>query len=397
LTPERAAEIYRRSVRTTSVTLAKRLGADLALAAAVTAFMVVGTIGAANETTLPVARDLDALTFVLIAVAGLGLALRRFRPLLGLALAVVATAVYLALNFPYGPIFFSVAITTYSVAAHHPVRRSLPAWAATAVLLAVPAGTDADWDGPLLAAVQLAGFLSWSLAAWAIGTVVRTARASAGRSRAERERQQAYEERLRTAQDVHDIVGHGLAAISMQAGVALHVLERSPARARELLEAIRQSSQQSLDELRATLAVFRASGAETEADRAPLAGLHDMDVLLTRMADSGVPVELRTSGEPVQLLSSVDNAAYRIVQESLTNVLRHADAASAEVHVAYGPDALVLEITDTGRGPRRTAPDGQGLAGMAARARSLGGSVHTGPGPTGGFLVRARLPIGGRR
>lgn len=370
---------------------------DAALAAAMTFFMVVGTFGAADNTDIPAARSLDVLTFVLIGIAALGLLVRRLRPLTALTIAVSASTLYLILAYPYGPILLSVWVTAFSVASAYPIRRSLPAWAAAVAVLAVPFAADLDWDNPVLAVAQLVGWSTWSLTAWAIGTVVRTARRSAERSRAERDRQRADEERLRTAQDVHDIVGHGLAAISLQAGVALHVLDRSPARARELLEAIRASSQDSLDELRATLAVFRVSGADGDASREPLPGLQQLDSLVTRMSDSGVPVELHTSGQAVPLLNSVDNAAYRIVQESLTNVLRHAGPATATVAVGYEADALTLEISDTGRGPDGSVPAGQGLAGMRARAEGVGGQVYAGPGGTGGFVVRAQLPLGHRR
>lgn len=366
---------------------------DAGFAAAVTVFMVMGTYGAAQNEQLPAVAVLEPLTFALIAVAGLGVLIRRLYPLTALAVTVVAGAAYLVLGYPYGPILFSVAITTYTTATRYPIGRSLPTWAAAATVLAVPFGADLDWDSPLPALARLAGWSSWSLTAWAIGTVVSTARRSAQRSRAERERQRTDEERLRTAQDVHDIVGHGLAAISMQAGVALHVLDRSPARARELLEAIRASSHHSLEELRATLAVFRATGAEDGA-REPLPGLARLDSLIARVADSGLQVKVHTSGDPRPLLGSVDNAAYRIVQESLTNVLRHAGPASAVVRVGYGQEALTVEISDTGRGPGASEGTGLGLAGMRARALALGGTVSAGPGAAGGFVVHAQLPLG---
>lgn len=418
LTPKRRRQPYCRGVPGEPRSWVRTLGVDALFAAALTAFMVVGTVGAANEQNVPAATDLEPLTFVLVAVAGVGVALRRVRPLVALAVTVAATATYLAEGYPYGPILFSVVISTYSVASRLPVRRSLPAWVAAAAVLAVPFATDLDWRDWIQAVAQVAAWTSWTLTAWAIGVVARTLRSSREQSRAQRQRQQAYEERLRTAQDVHDIVGHGLAAISMQAGVALHVLDRSPERTRELLETIRQSSQHSLDELRATLAVFRAAGtadaADSEADaaaRAPLPGLDRLDGLVARMADSGVPVRLTRSGSPVPLLGSVDNAAYRILQESLTNVLRHAGATTATVHLGYSADRLTLEVTDRGRrstgngslgngsldsGTTGSDSTGQGLAGMRARAEGLGGSLRAGPGESGGFRVRAELPLGDR-
>lgn len=372
------------------------LVADALFALPVAVFMVGGTIGAATNENLPTTEPLGPLTFVLVGVAALALVLRRTKPLLALGMAVAAVTAYLLIGYTYGPILFSIAITTYTVATLLPLSTSLPAWGAAAVVLAVPFAAAGDWGGPLITLAVVVGSMSWSLTAWAIGTAVRAARRSAARSRAERVREQTDHERLRTAQDVHDTVGHGLAAISMQAGVALHVMDRSPERTREILETIRQSSQEALDELRATLAVFR-SPDDTDADRSPLPGLDRLDALVRRITDSGVRVGLVRTGEPSRLLASVDQAAYRIVQESLTNVLRHADAATATVGVHYGAEDLTVEVTDTGRGPNGTVEVGQGLAGMRARAAAVGGDLQTGAGTDGGFLVRARLPISRQR
>jgi len=375
---------------------ARTLAVDAVSAVCLTVFMAFGTIGASNDNP-PAPPDVPAMAFVLVAVAGAALVLRRFLPLACLAVVAGAVTTYLALDFVYGPILFAVGIATYSVAAHRPIRRSLPAAVLTAVALTVPFAIDTT-GGWISRLAQVIAWNSWLLAAWAVGVAARTVRASRAQTRAERQRQETYEERLRTAQDVHDIVGHGLAAISMQAGVALHVLDRSPQRARDLLESIRQSSQQSLEELRATLAVFRSSGAAPD-ELAPLAGLDQLPSLVGRMADSGVPVELTTSGQPVPVLASVDNAAYRIVQESLTNVLRHAGptAAAATVHLGWSPDRLVVRIADGGRGPGQHVVAGQGLAGMQARAEGVGGTLTAGPGDAGGFRVHAELPLAGHR
>lgn len=371
------------------------LVADAILAVLVTAFMVAGTVGASSNDELPAHEPLGPLTFVLVGVAAIAVLLRRTRPLLALGIAVVAVTAYLLVGYTYGPILFSIAITTYSMASLLPISRSLPAWGITAASLTIPFAADSDWDNPLSALAQLTAWLSWSLTVWAIGTAVRVARRSATRSRAELVREQTYQERLRTAQDVHDTVGHGLAAISMQAGVALHVMDRSPARTKEILETIRQSSQEALDELRATLATFRSPDDDT--DRSPLPGLDRLDALVQRISGKGIHVEVVRTGEPTRLLASVDQAAFRIVQESLTNVLRHANAATATVAVHYEPLELTLSISDNGRGPNGSVVVGQGLAGMRARAGAVGGSLHAGPGPAGGFVVRASLPAAGQR
>lgn len=372
------------------------LAVDGALAAVLGAVLVAGTFGAADPAFGPAQRELDPLTFVLLAVAILGLLVRRVAPLPGLGACVAATTAYLALGYPYGPIVFSVAITIYTVASACPVRVSLPASGLAAVVLAAPVA--ADWRAPVAAAVALAIWATASLAAWALGTAVRGVRESTRRARVEDLRRTTYEERLRTAQDVHDIVGHGLAAISMQAGVALHVLDRAPAQARELLETIRASSEDALEELRSTLAAFRAPAGDPAGDRTPAPGLDRLAVLVDRTSDAGVPVELVRSGEQVRLPASLETAAYRIVQESLANVLRHAGPATATVRIHTGAAALVVEVSDTGRGPGGAAPveqaaAGQGLAGMRARAAAVGGRLVAGAGTAGGFTVRAELPV----
>ena len=369
--------------------------ADALLAVPLGAIMVVGTVGAASNQ--PIAAPLDALTFVLVGLAIVALPLRRASPLPALAVIVAATALYIALGYPFGPILFAVAVGVYTVASLLPVRRSLAAWAVTAAALAIPVMTvHVDWarwqvDLPLLGV-----FTAAFLAPWAVGTVVRLRRESAAASRAESLRDREYQERLRTAQDVHDIVGHGLAAITMQAGVALHVLDRSPRQAREVLESIKASSQDALDELRATLAVFRSAQFPSAGDgRAPTPDLDRLDVLVARTTEAGVPVDLVHDGERARMPATVELTAYRIVQESLTNVLRHAGPARATVRLTHAPDALLVEITDTGRGPAGD-DGGQGITGMRARAGAVGGTLEAGPGRNGGFTVRARLPLDGR-
>jgi signal transduction histidine kinase len=238
---------------------------------------------------------------------------------------------------------------------------------------------------------------------FAVGVTVRVSREGAARAGAERVRKIADDERLRVAQEVHDVVGHGLAAITMQAEIALHLLPRRPEQAAPALEAISRTSRQALDELRATLALVRHG--ET---RAPTAGLARLDDLVTRVRDSGVPVEVSaTGGPPGRLPTAVDLAAYRVIQESLTNVLRHAGAATATVSLGYQPGELRIEVVDTGRGrpgtPGDGRPDGRGAAGpggpghgiigMRERVAAVGGELTAGPRPGGGFRVYARLPV----
>ena len=370
---------------------ARTLLADGALAVPLGAIMVVGThFTALNSPGQP----LDALAYVLVGLTITTLPIRRLLPLTALAVAVVVCSTYLALGYPDGPILLAMPVTQYTVGARFPVRRSLPAYAAGAVVLGVTELVT-DWSVWTAELGQFGGWLVAGLAPWAVGTVVRLRRESVRAAQAEQRRDREYQERLRTAQDVHDIVGHGLAAISMQAGVALHVLDRSPEQARQMLTSIKASSQDALDELRATLAVFRASGDE-EAQRVPAPGLDRLDALVQRTVEAGVPAELIRTGERGRLPASVELTAYRIVQESLTNVLRHAGPATATVQVEHTPDALIVQVDDTGGGPGAGNGVGQGITGMHARAGAVGGTVATGPGPDGGFSVRARLPVNSR-
>ncbi len=368
--------------------------ADGALAVPLGAFMVVGTFGAAMNPNPAANRPLDALTFVLVGMAIAALPVRRVLPLPALAVIVAATSAYIALRYPFGPILFAVAVGVYTVASRYPARRSLPTWALTAVALAVP--VIAVHIEPQRWVFELSLLLVFTIAfsaPWAVGTAVRLRRESVQARRAEQARDRTYQERLRTAQDVHDIVGHGLAAISMQAGVALHVLDRSPERAREMLASIKASSQDALDELRATLAVFRAPDEAENGQRAPAPDLEQLEGLVNRTIEAGLPVELVRAGEQGHLPASVEATAYRIVQESLTNVLRHAGPATATVRVEHAPGELLVEVTDTGDGPAETTDAGQGITGMRARAAAVGGTLEAGPGRSGGFAVRARLPV----
>jgi signal transduction histidine kinase len=319
---------------------------------------------------------------------------RRVWPQAALAVTLAATAAYLLAGYPYGPIFVATLIGVYSLAVHLGGWRSLAgSGAALAVVLAA--------DAPRSAA---SGILPWSqhalpwslllVAAWAVGTIVRLRHEAVASSRQEDARRQAYEQRLEIAREVHDVVGHGLAVINMQANIAVHVRERRPEQADQALEAIRQASKDSLDQLRRTLAVFR-EGEGGDAPREPAPGLSELPSLVGTMEGSGLPVELEIAGARGQVPAAVDLAAYRILQESLTNVLRHAGGASALVRLAYAQEALEVEVTNTNGGHHRGAPrpPGHGIAGMRERASAVGGELEAGPRPEGGFRVHARLPL----
>ena len=217
-------------------------------------------------------------------------------------------------------------------------------------------------------------------------------RAEAAAARAETERRQGMQERLRIAQELHDVLGHHVSLINVQAGVALYLMDEEPEQARIALTAIKQSSKDLLREMRSTLGVLR--GVDEEPPHHPVPGLDQLDALITDTRAAGLPVDVQVSGVPRELPPSVDLAAYRIVQEALTNTRRHAGAARADVRVRYEEDELTVEVDDTGVGGPAPGAEtgGNGIPGMQERARALGGSLRAGPRPGGGFQVLARLP-----
>jgi signal transduction histidine kinase len=287
------------------------------------------------------------------------------------------------------------------VASQVSVRRAVAFAAVTlAVLMAVTAannpfgqisGGGFDLIPGMVAAALLAG----------IAVANRRAYAASIRDRAEQDaRRRVDEERLRIARELHDVVAHTMATINVQAGVAAHVLPTRPEAAAEALQAIKTASKEGLRELRAILNVLRQADDADPVQPAP--GLARLDALVEGARQAGLPITLTVTGEPFALPAAVDLAAYRIVQESLTNVIRHAGPASAMVRLSYGPEEIDIDVTDTGHGPK--APGGgtagggtvgHGQAGMRERAAAVGGIVQAGPRPGGGYQVTARLPADG--
>ncbi|KAB1924797.1 sensor histidine kinase, partial [Micromonospora sp. ALFpr18c] len=319
--------------------------ADAALALVLLGFGLLAT-GLAGDNQ-PGSTPVDTTCRVLLAVAALALVVRRRTPVVTLAVVTVATSTYLVIGYPYGPILLTFLIAVYTVAVWLPVRPAALATGAAFVLLLAHVffgrGPAPGWAGVLPAS-------AWVVVPFAVGVVVRVSReatartrAEEARSRVEQARRQADEERLRIAQEVHDVVGHGLAAISMQAEIALHLLPKRPEQAEVALTAISRTSREALDELRVTLGAVRRG-----AEREPVPGLARLPALRERLAGAGLAVEVRVVGGPRELPAAVDLAAYRVVQEALTNVLRHAGVASAEVTVDYRADEVTVEVTDRG-------------------------------------------------
>jgi signal transduction histidine kinase len=207
--------------------------------------------------------------------------------------------------------------------------------------------------------------------------------------RQEQERRTASEERLAMARDLHDVVAHNISVINVQANTALHLMDRRPEVAREALTAIHEVSRQALGELRSVLGVLRAD--EAAVPLVPTPGLGRLAELAAQARTAGITVRLVEQGAPRPVPAGVDAAAYRIVQESLTNAVRHSGGGAATVRLRYDADALTIEVDDDGV-TADPAGHGNGVAGMAERARALGGTLDAGPRPGGGFRVLARLP-----
>jgi signal transduction histidine kinase len=235
-----------------------------------------------------------------------------------------------------------------------------------------------------------------ALSPWLAGraTRARDLRAAAlERERDERERAAASEERQRIARELHDVVAHGVVLMVLQAQGARRIFDQDPERARAALGAIEETGQNALGELRRSLGLLRDRGAGTELRPQP--GLADLDALVDEMRDAGLRVELRIEGAPRTLDDAVDRSAYRIVQEALTNTIKHAGLVATRVTISYAPDDLRVEIADDGPGPQaRGDGAGHGLAGMRERVRLYGGELDAHAGEGHGFVVRARIPLG---
>jgi len=396
----------------------RALLADVLLVLVVGLIQVLGCWASERIGHSPDWRPLDAWAYLLLAAGPAVLVLRRRWPLGVLAVTLACGLVYAARTYPEGPSQLAVYPALWTVALTLPRRT---AWlAATVTAVAVAAAElflygDTMFDGePLYAAVTVFAAMWWGEAVRARRAYVAELRdraERAERTRDEEARRRVDEERMRIARELHDVVSHTIGVISVQAGVAAHLLHRRPDKAADSLAAIRQASDEALGELHAMLGVLRE--ADSDGGRAPLTpapGLAELDVLVAQAAGAGVEVTVSLEAEPRRLPSAVDLACYRVVQESLTNVVRHAGASRAEVTVTHHDGQVVVEVTDDGRagsggvrGGRAGPPDGpgngngtgsgQGILGMRERARALGGSLEAGPRPGGGFRVQATLPV----
>jgi signal transduction histidine kinase len=367
--------------------------ADLTVAAVACAAMLF--------TTPP---DRMSLAAALTALASCGVLLwRRRRPFAVLAVTMIGAAIYSALTVTHGFALAAPMVALYTAAETTGRRRALTIGWLTVLVFAVMhavlrAGPAVDWQN--LAVIALGGL------AVVAGDAARSRRAYIAQveeraRRAEHDREQearrrVTEERLRIARELHDVVGHHLALINVQAGVAAHVLDDRPDQARQALAHIRQASRAGLAELRDTIGLLREPG-EPKAPTEPTVGLSGLDELIASFARSGMRIERDIEGSACTLPPVVDLTAYRVVQESLTNVRKHADGSAARLRLSYVPSGLRILVEDDGPGgPCGTdGTGGHGIAGMRERVAAVGGSLEAGPRPGGGFRVSAVLPLPG--
>jgi signal transduction histidine kinase len=370
------------------------LVADGALAAGLAAFITVGTYFASQRQ--PTHRPFDGGTVALIVVAAGALALRRRHPVAVLAVVFGITLVYNVLGYANGPMWLAL-VTAYitAVVRGHRLAAAIAAVAGVGIFSWLD---DLVRHGPAPSPASIAALAAWLLVLLGGAEAVRIRReraAEAVRIKEEEALRRSTEERLRIARELHDALGHHLSLINVQSGVALHLNEELPDQARSSLAAIKQASKEALGELRSVLDILRQEGEP--APRSPTSTLARLDELASQAGAAGLEVRTQTEGEVRPLPFGVDVAAFRIVQEALTNVTRHAGPATATVRVSYGERDLTVEVDDDGHSGKvhNGAGSGKGILGMRERAVALGGELQAGPRPGGGFRVRARLPLDG--
>ncbi|MEU8285047.1 sensor histidine kinase [Micromonospora sp. NPDC048905] len=371
--------------------------ADLLLALASAAAITIATSVAAE----PASASSAVAAYALGAVLGGLLLFRRRRPVTVLVLSLIAIMGYNLTELPSVSPIWPLLLPLYTVA--RAGQATIGAAIGGATLL-VSAGWVLNAGVPLLelfdGVFREAALLALALVA---GTAVRhrelfaqefSARLAAERHQQERESaRQVLEERLRIARELHDVTAHTVAVVGIQINLARELVEDDPAATRELLDTARRVNTDAIGELETAVRLLRDPSDAAATDRHPVPDETMIEALLARAADGGLRVEFHREGTPRPLPPAVGLALYRIAQESVTNVLRHADDAAVTVTLRYGDEDVRLDIVDDG--PQATVADhrpGHGLTGMRERAASVGGSLTAGPRPDGGFSVRASLP-----
>jgi signal transduction histidine kinase len=328
---------------------------------------------------------------------------RRF-PAASLAVCLTAVVVFAAGHYVAYP-GLAVFVLTFDIALHSRSRMALATLLASAAVITVSAALQPT--GVVTLSIWVETELG-VLVAWLAGRNLRHRRARweelrARAERLEREREEearraVTEERLRIARELHDVIAHSMSVIAVQSAVGNHVIDTQPAEARQALAAIEATSRSALTEMRRLLGVLRQEG-EPRGSLTPAPGLDDLASLVSQVQDAGLKVWINVDGQRGPVPPGIDLSAYRIVQEALTNVIKHSGSSSANVTIRYRPDSVTVEVTDPGaeapaaRVPAQRTGSGHGIIGMRERVAVFGGEFTAGPGPDGGFRVRACFPI----
>ena len=377
------------------------LGICVAVGLLAAAVLEIGPVSAASP------RPVDAGAGALAATVAVAIAMRRRYPVTALVVLNVVSLGWFLGAYPGRLVVLAPLIGCYTLAAHRGWRWGLAGAVLTALvqILAVrvvlgdvgTAGVVPDAVLPVATASSAGtavGYYRMVLAATRAQLIRET------RTREERAHRIAVEERLRIARELHDVFGHAMATISVQAGVGLHVVDQRPGQAREALAAIKKICDEGLTDVKTILGILRADtspGEEPEQPRSPLGGLERLTDLLDTAEAGGLRVELDVDDDAEPLPAPVDLAAYRIIQEALTNVLRHAEARTVRLTVEREPSRLVIRVRDDGPTTGADTSRGHGIEGMRERARALSGRLVAAPHPEGGFEVCAELPLPDRR
>jgi signal transduction histidine kinase len=367
---------------------------DTVIAVAV-AIAQVGFTALASEHQ-PGRYGLDALAVALLVLGSAALVIRRRYPVAVLAITFASTLTYWVIGYARGPVFGAMILALATVMMS---GRRRVAWTTIVVgwLAFLWLGRLLDRE-PAPSLGQTIGVSAWLLVLGAVLEIVGIRRERAAevlRARREEARRRAGDERLRIAQELHDVLAHNISLINVQASIGFHLFDEQPEQARAALAAIKQASGNALGEVRSVLDLLR--GQDGVAPRLPAPTLtNDLNALVAKTMAAGLDVKVEMEGAPRPLGPAVDRAAFRIAQEALTNVARHGGGAAAIVRISYRNDAVKLQIDDAGRGaPSTSTGDGNGIVGMRERAAVLGGRLDAGPRPGGGFRVRAWLPLNG--
>ncbi|MEU7000976.1 sensor histidine kinase [Nonomuraea sp. NPDC046570] len=373
----------------------RKVSASTLVTLAVVAVVILGSVitGLARPDRTPNLWD-----FALPLLAAVALLFRQRHPVAVLLTVTVVVGAYYPFAHLDGPLIVAPILALYTAADHgHLVAAISTACASLLAMGLGEIGTVRHIDNSLF--ITLVG---WMAAMIAAGGVTRNRRAylheaeqrvlEAEHTKEEEAKRRETEERLRIARELHDVLGHNISMINVQAGAALHGIRKRPEDAEAALKAIKETSRETLRELRTTLGVLRQ--VDEDAPTAPAAGLARLDELVRT---SGLSVTTRVEGERAELPTEVDLAAVRIIREALTNVARHSGADEATLTVAHAPGKILIEVADRGPGAAYTEGNGYGVRGMRERATALGGTLEAGPRPEGGFRVAAELPLNGAR